>query len=351
MVNKSPRELLEIPSSWSIPHIQAALESSLQGDGPALTFGASKFKTVESSICIVISTSGSTGSPKEVALTAEALRASALASHQFLGAKPSERWSLMLPTNHIAGINVLVRALELGTDIAPEDFEYTSIVPTQLYRALTDKGELLLLLQNAKAVLVGGAATQGELLVRAREHGINVVTTYGMSEMSGGCVYNNQPLNGVEVEIREGDRIALRGPMQAKEYLGSTKPLADSTGWFVTNDVGFVTAGKLTVLGRVDDQIISGGEKISLAAIDLFLNSKATDTYMSCAIPDPEWGELLCLASSETMDQAALCQQLREQFGKHGVPKLFLSDIELPRTSIGKPDRQTLSKRFERITP
>ena len=256
----------------------------------------------------------------------------------------------MLPTNHIAGINVLVRALELGTDIALEDFEYTSIVPTQLSRALTDKGELLLLLQNAKAVLVGGAATQGELLVRAREHGINVVTTYGMSEMSGGCVYNNQPLNGVEVEIREGDRIALRGPMQAKGYLGSTKPLADSAGWFVTNDVGFVTAGKLTVFGRVDDQIISGGEKISLAAIDHFLNSKVTDTYMSCAIADPEWGELLCLASSETMDQVVLCQQLREQFGKHGVPKLFLSDIELPRTSIGKPDRQTLSKRFERIT-
>ena len=351
MVNKSPRELLEIPSSWSIPHVQDALASALQGEGPALAFGASKFKWVDHSICLVIPTSGSTGSPKEVALTASALRASALASHEFLGARSTERWSLMLPINHIAGINVLVRALELGTDIALEDFEYTSIVPTQLYRALNDRGGLLLSLQNAKAVLVGGAATQSELLDRAREHGINVVTTYGMSEMSGGCVYNHQPLNGVEVEIREGDRIALRGPMQAVDYLGSVIPLADGDGWFVTNDAGLVTAGKLTVFGRLDDLIISGGEKISLSAIDDFLDTQATRTYMSCAISDPEWGDLLCLASSEAIDQAAICHQLREQFGNHGVPKLFLSDIELPRTSIGKPDRQTLSKRFERITP
>ena len=351
MVNKSPRELLEIPSSWSIPHVQDALASALRGDGPALASGVSKCKWVDPSICLVIPTSGSTGSPKEVALTAVALRASARASHQFLGAKSAERWSLMLPINHIAGINVLVRALELGTDIALGDFEYTSIVPTQLYRALNDRGELLLSLQNAKAVLVGGAATRNELLERAREHGINVVTTYGMSEMSGGCIYNNQPLEGVEVEIREGDRIALRGPMQATQYLDSAMPLADGDGWFVTNDAGLVTAGKLTVFGRVDDQIISGGEKISLAAVDDFLNANAPDTYMSCAISDPEWGDLLCLASSESLDQATLCLQLREQFGNHGVPKLFLANIELPRTSIGKPDRQTLSKRFERITP
>ena len=351
MVNKSPRKLLEIPSSWSIPHIQEALKSSLQGDGPALAFGSSKFKSVDPSICVVIPTSGSTGSPKEVALSARALRASALASNEFLGAKPSERWSLMLPTNHIAGINVLIRALELGTDISLADYEYTSIVPTQLYRALNEKGELLLSLQNAKAVLVGGASIQSELLERAREHGISVVTTYGMSEMSGGCVYNDRPLNGVEVEVRDGNRIALRGPMQATEYLGSAKPIADSAGWFLTNDVGQINAGILTVFGRMDDQIITGGEKISLGAIDDFLNSPATDSYMSCGISDPEWGELLCLASSEGIDQAAVSLQLREQFGSHGVPKLFLSNIELPHTSIGKPDRQALSQRFERIAP
>ncbi len=89
-------------------------------------------------------------------------------------------------------------------------------------------------MRRAKAVLVGGAATQKDLLERAQLAGINIVTTYGMSEMSGGCVYNNEPLDGVEVEIRESNRIALRGPMQALSYLGSLDQLSDKDGWFLT---------------------------------------------------------------------------------------------------------------------
>ncbi len=349
MVNKSLRELIEVPPTWSIPHIQSSLKSALAGTGPALAFGTSAFKSVDLSICVVIPTSGSTGSPKEVSLTPEALKASALASHQFLEARHSERWSLMLPTNHIAGVNVLVRAIELGTEIATGDFEYTSIVPTQLFRALGEGGELLVSLQNAKAVLVGGAAVRYELLESARECGINVVTTYGMSEMSGGCVYDGQPLSGVEIEIREGDRIALRGPMQATEYLGAAIPLADSAGWFVTNDAGEIKDNKLTVFGRIDDLIISGGEKISLSAIDGFLNSKEPNTFMSCAISSQEWGQALCLASSRSINQSEISLLLRERFGNYSVPKYFLADIALPQTSIGKPDRQSLTKMFEMI--
>lgn len=349
MVNKSLRELIEVPSEWSIPHIQSSLKLALDGVGPALAFGPSRFKSVDPSICVVIPTSGSTGRPKEVALTASALRASASASHTFLEAKSSERWSLMLPTNHVAGVNVLVRAIELESDIALQDFEYTSIVPTQLFRALEDSGALLLSLQNAKAVLVGGAAAKDELLVRAREHGVNVVTTYGMSEMSGGCVYNGLAISGVEFEIREGDRIALRGPMQAKEYLGSSHPLADNAGWFITNDAGKIEGGRLTVFGRMDDLIISGGEKISLGAIDDFLNSKEPNTYMSCAIPSQEWGQALCLASSKPLEKSEIYGLLQERFGNHAVPKYFLGDIDLPLTTIGKPDRQRLREMFERI--
>ncbi len=349
MVNKSPRELYKVPAAWSIPQIQNSLRAALNGNGPALAFGSSAFKAVDPSISVVIPTSGSTGLPKEVALTAEALRASAWASHQFLGATRSERWSLMLPTHHIAGVNVLVRAIELGTDIAANNFEYTSMVPTQLFRALKESGESLLSLQKAKAVLVGGAAINPELLQEAKERGVNVVTTYGMSEMSGGCVYNGVPLQGVEVEIREGNQIALRGSMQAKEYLGIASSLADSAGWFVTNDVGEFTNGKLIVSGRLDDLINSGGEKISLGVIDNFLNSKEPDTFMSCAISSPEWGEALCLASSRPIEKSEISNLLRVKFGNHSVPKYFLPGIELPRSSIGKPDRNKLAELFERI--
>ncbi len=351
MVITSPRELVEVPSTWSIPLIQQALHSALLGDGPALAFAPSKFKSVDSSVAIVIPTSGSSGRPKEVALTAAAVKASAAASHQFLGATAGERWSLLLPVNHIAGVNVLVRAIELGSQIAEKEFHYTSIVPTQLFRALKENGVLLRSLQGSKAVLVGGAAIDDVLLEKAKRAHINVITTYGMSEMSGGCVYNNEALEGVDIEIREESRIALRGPMQAREYLDSKLPIADSAGWFLTNDLGRFEDGKLIVLGRTDDLIISGGEKISLSSIDGFLNDQFQNSFMSCAIYDSEWGQQLCLASTGKIDKREISTSLRINFGNHYVPKLFLELTNLPFTSIGKPDRQTLSKNFEMIRP
>lgn len=347
MVNKSPRKLVAVNSAWSVPQIMEALTSALAGDGPALTFAPSKFHSVPESVAVVIPTSGSTGSPKEVALSTAALLASAHASHQFLGATPGERWSLRLPTNHIAGVNVLVRALALGSSLVEKNFEYTAIVPTQLFRALNEESEFLRSLKSAKAVLVGGAAMPSDLLESARIAGINAVTSYGMSEMSGGCIYNGLPLHGVEVEIREDNRIALRGPMQALSYLGHSEPLADNEGWFLTSDAGQVAAGELIISGRIDDQINSGGEKISLGAIDDFLNALGVGEFMSCAISHQEWGQQLCLASSAPFDQRFVSQSLREKFGSHAVPKLFIQTINLPRTSIGKPDRQKLALKFE----
>ena len=351
MVIKSPRRLIEVPSTWPIPQQIKALNLALSGEGPALAFGATHCEVVESEIAVVIPTSGSTGSAKEVALSAAALLESARASHQFLQAHPGDTWSLLLPTHHIAGINVLVRAIVLGSELVSSHYDYTSIVPTQLFRALNNDRQLLAALMKSKAVLVGGAAIHEDLLTAAREAGINVVTSYGMSEMSGGCVYDGLPLQGVEIQIRNDDRIALRGPMRATEYLGVTTPLADSAGWFVTDDAGEIVGGRLVVKGRLDDQIISGGEKISLSAIDKFLNVGGEYVFMSCAIAHPEWGQQLCLASSEGIDRKAITNALRNKFGKHAVAKLFLENITLPVTTIGKPDRQTLSRMFEMINP
>ena len=348
MVNKSSRDLISIPAEWSIPHIMEALQAALAGSGPALSFSASQFTRVDEEVAVVIPTSGSTGKPKEVALSAAALRASASASHAYLGAKAGERWSLQLPTQHIAGVNVLVRAIELQSELSDANFEYTAIVPTQLFRALKESGQELVKLQNARAVLVGGAATSPELLNEARERGINVVTTYGMSEMSGGCIYNNQPLVGVDMEIRDGGRIALRGAMQAREYLGATEPIADIDGWFLTSDTGFIENDKLFVTGRIDDFINTGGEKISLSVIDAHLNEEFHREFMSCAVKSQEWGDQLCLASSQEFDSQIISESLRRKFGKHAVPKLFLKKVELPKTSLGKPDRATLAKLFDR---
>ena len=361
MAKSLPRELVQVQQEWPIAQIIQALELALNGKGPALAFGPITHSHVARKIAAVIPTSGSAGTPKEVALTSKALMASAKASHKYLKAKKNERWSLLLPINHIAGVNVLVRSIILQSQVIDlrmkstyESAEYTSIVPTQLYRALHGDSDLLKHLCSAKAVLVGGGPTSDDLLEEAKSQNINVITTYGMSEMSGGCIYNNKPLPGVKVKIRKHQVIALSGPMQAKTYLNDQNAwkAATKNKWFVTSDFGEFKNGKLVVAGRVDDLIISGGEKISLSAIEGVLNKNLQNQrFMACATKDAEWGERLALASDGQIEIEKIKTLLKEKFGDHAVPKAFMPNVELPITSIGKPDRKKLLIYFERLLP
>lgn len=347
MDKSSRRELLHVGEQWSIPQKIQALHAALINNGPALSFGESPFTDVPAHCAVVVPTSGSTGKPRSVALSPSALITSARASHKFLGASLGDRWSLLLPTNHIAGVNVLVRSIELGTKIVGLDSttDFTAIVPTQLHRALHGDLKLLEHLQSAKAVLVGGAATSTDLLELARASQINVVTSYGMSEMSGGCVYNGAPIDGVQIRMNDGI-IELDGPMKAIGYLGE-EPFGES--FFKTSDLGDFSQGVLQVLGRVDDQIISGGEKISLGAITDYLNTESHQQYIAVGLTDPEWGQALAIASNGEIDEELIRQKLRDQFGPHVSPKRYLANIEFPLTSIGKPDRKKLIEIFGTI--
>lgn len=347
MDKSSRRELLQVGEQWSIPQKIEALHAALMNKGPALSFGETPFTDVPAACAVVVPTSGSTGNPRSVAISASALIASARASHKFLDASLGDRWSLLLPTNHIAGVNVLVRSIELGTKIVGVDSstDFTAIVPTQLHRALFGDMALLEHLKSAKAVLVGGASTSQELMKSAVSAGINLVTSYGMSEMSGGCVYNGQPLEGVHVRINDGI-IELDGPMKAIGYLGEN-PFGDS--FFKTSDLGEISNGTFHIIGRVDDQIISGGENISLGAVTDYLNAGSEKEYIAVGLLDPEWGQALAIASNGEIDEAKIRQKLRDHFGSHVSPKRFLANIELPLTSIGKPDRKKLEEIFGTI--
>jgi O-succinylbenzoic acid--CoA ligase len=347
MDKSSLQPLVSVRPEWSIPQQRDALAAAIEGNGPALSFGESTFTSVPEKCTVVVPTSGSGGKPKSVALTSSALIASATASHKYLSASGADTWSLLLPTNHIAGINVLVRSIELGTAVGDlnSDATFTAIVPTQLHRALTTDTALLEHLQNAKAVLVGGAATSQELINRAGMAGINLVTTYGMSEMSGGCIYNGDLLEGVRIAF-DGEIITLDGPMKAIGYLGEA-PFGDL--FFRTSDAGFMKDGKVSIIGRIDDQIISGGEKISLSAITDFLQEGSTQRFIAVGLPDDEWGEVLAIASDREIDETFIKERLRSKFGPHASPKRFLSSIELPLTSIGKPDRKKLVEFFGRM--
>ena len=203
---------------------------------------------VRDDTAVVIATSGSTGLPKAVELSAAALTASAAASLRRIGAGPGERWLCCLPTFHIAGIGVLVRSLIAGLEpvivpaVSPEILaasgcSHVSLVPTQL-RRLLDAGASP---GPVKSVLLGGAASADAMLAEARNSGWRVVTTYGMSETCGGCVYDGVPLDEVAVRIGSGGQIEISGPVLFSGYLGQPGLTAAvlGDGWFHTADLGW----------------------------------------------------------------------------------------------------------------
>ena len=337
------RKLRTIDPSWSTPQILDALLLSLKGEGPALSTTDIAATEVDPRVALVVTTSGSTGDPKSVLLSKQSLLASTRATHKYLNATSGQRWSLLLPTNHIAGINVLLRSIELGTTpVGVESHaDYTAIVPTQLHRALNGDTTLFDHLKGCTTVLVGGGPLDKELRHQAVVAGINVVATYGMTETCGGLIYDRQPLDGVQVEIRNG-RIALKAPQIALGYLDSD--LRTEDGWFVTNDLGEIVDGKVKVLGRADDQIISGGEKISLSAIENFLQSEFKSTeIIAFAKPDKEWGESLCIATTTDLELSLIQIKLKEKFGAHASPKHLFKISAIPYLGIGKPDRKKLA--------
>ena len=348
MEQRSQREVRSVDPTWSLSELMARIAKALVSDGPALSLSPTSTEKVYSRTALLVATTGSSGSAKEIELSASELLGSARASNKFLGAEFGNTWSLLLPLNHIAGINVLIRSLELGT--SPTNLlgyegkfpkaDFTAIVPTQLFRALNGDENLLAHLQSAKAVLVGGAALTSELRLKAEAAGITVVETYGSTETSGGCVYNGTPLEGVEVAIGSDNRIALKGKMIAQD-------LVDHDGWYFTSDAGHFEDGKLVIDGRIDDIVITGGENISLSAIDRVLAQTYPDIQSaSFAVADPEWGQAIhiALVTSDQSIESAVQILLEHELGAAAKGKGFHYLTELPLIGIGKVDKKALAR-------
>jgi O-succinylbenzoic acid--CoA ligase len=227
----------------------------------------SNAQPVEPGVATVIMTSGSTGRPKGVVLAHAALEASARASLQRLEADPEDRWLCCLPLHHVAGLQILVRSRLTGTPpvILPRFAEerqttLVSLVPTMLARLLDADVDL----RRFRAILLGGAAAPPTLLERAAEAGARIVETYGMTETAGGCLYDGVALDGVDVRVDDDGRIAIRGPMLFAGYRPPYDAIVTEDGWFRTADLGaWFPDGRLQVLGRTDDIIITGGENVS----------------------------------------------------------------------------------------
>jgi len=319
-------------------------------------------EAVAEGTAVVIGTSGSTGPPKGVELSAAALRHSARASLERVGARPGERWLCCLPVTHVAGLAVLVRSLVSGTEpvlaeradagtVAASGCTHVSLVPTQLQRLLLQAGAPL---AGFSSVLLGGAAAPAGLLEAARAAGVPVVTTYGMTETCGGCVYDGVPLDGVQAEVREDDRIWISGPVLFSGYLRG--PRAPADGWFRTGDLGVLDAGgRLRVRGRADDVINTGGHKVVPGEVAAVLQTcPGVRDAAVVGQPDPEWGErvVAVVVPADPDDPPALDllrRHVRERLPRYAIPSRVVMVDAVPMLPSGKHDivrlRQELLRR------
>ena len=412
--------------------ILRAFERSLTGDLPnsARDDQDPRGQTQDpESIALVVGTSGSTGAPKQTALSVRALRASARATERFFADYPSigsakqrravsenpAQWLLALPAHYVAGAQVLARSVLAGTtpvvaasitdgvSFTPEVFlnaterlscarRFISLVPTQVHKLLEAAeaspalgSEIYDALGQFTGILLGGAPASASLLAAARELGLNVVTTYGSAETAGGCVYSGVALPGVRLRVVPEDagladspvvagaeaagRIWLGGEHLASGYLGDSARTAshffvDAHGcrWYRTDDYGSLVppapntpeddgAPALSVLGRSDDVIITGGVKVSSHAVAAVLESHPAVREAAVAgVPDARWGAAVIAAVTLRnlpehygADAAETARQLQQlcgaQLGAAGVPKVVRIVPDFPATSTGKPDR------------
>lgn len=307
---------------------------------------------------LLIRTSGSTGTPKGVVISRSAVLASVEASARRVG--ESGRWLLALPSSYVAGVQVIVRSLVAGhepivvgglgidrvggwgLDGTPT---FVSLVPTQLHRIMDDP-EQVAALARCHTVLVGGGSLEGDLRRRAEEHGVRLVTTYGSSETAGGCVYDGVPLDGVEVGLGTDGRVRIAGPTLFSHYDADPELTAETVvdGWFLTSDAGgFDEDGRLHILGRIDDVVISGGVKIPVEVVASRLRQHpSVEQAEVFGRPDPEWGQRLVAVVVGTADVGDLRDWISMLHPRSWAPREFVRMSSLPLLPNGKVDRQGL---------
>jgi O-succinylbenzoic acid--CoA ligase len=291
---------------------------------------------------LVVATSGSTGAAKGVVLTHAAVAASAEATSRRLGVSADDHWLACLPLNHVGGLSVVTRALHSGTRL-------TVLPQFDAVAAMASEATLVSLVATALAridpsvfrvIVLGGS--------RAPDHvPDNAVTTYGMTETGSGVVYDGIPLDGVEVSLREGE-LHLRCPMLLRCYRDGSVPFT-ADGWYPTGDLGHIDdTGRVSVFGRADDLIITGGENVWPEAVERVLTGFPGVADLAIAgQPDPEWGEIVVahIVQAPQMPSVSL-QALREHvkatLPAFAAPRRLVVHQQLPRTAIGKIQRDGL---------
>ncbi|WP_417554667.1 AMP-binding protein [Microbacterium sp.] len=355
--------------------VRDALPAALDGLRPiALGFTPDADDEVPDGTAVVIATSGSSGVPKRVVLSGDALTASARATARRVG---EGQWMLPLLAGYVAGVQVLVRSLLAGHEpvmldghFGPQAFvdataaldagiRFTSLVPAQLSTLLDASTELPAVrtaLAAYDAILIGGQSLPAPLRERALEAGASIVRTYGSSETAGGCVYDGIPLDGVRVVEIDGE-VRVAGPTLATGYLGDPELTArvfvpDDVGvvWYRTGDAGTVSdAGVVSVHGRIDNVIVSGGVNVSLDRVERVVRGiPGLAQAVVIGTTDERWGEASVVFATELQNPDAVLETVRErvaaELGKPARPSHIHVLSQLPTLASGKPDREALRR-------
>ena len=306
---------------------------------------------------LVVETSGSTGAPKRVVLSRRAVLASVAATARRLGGEG--RWLLALPASYVAGAQVVCRSVV--ADVPPALLEehpsfaaaveaarpaYASLVPTQLHRMLDDDEDRRAL-RALRTVLLGGGPIDPALRARAAEAGVAVVGTYGSAETAGGCVYDGVALDGVGLATEADGRLRVSGPMLFERYDGdpelTARVLVD--GWFRTEDAARVDEdGRLQVLGRLDDMVVTGGVNVPAPAVARRLREHpAVREVEVLGVPDAEWGNRLVAFVVGDLSLADAREWVAAQHPRSWAPRQLVVVDTLPMLPNGKLDRVQLT--------
>ncbi|WP_336660348.1 AMP-binding protein [Leucobacter sp. USHLN153] len=401
--------------------LMAGLADALQGGAPVVpvapgsdadAIAALQQQELPGGTAVVVRTSGSSGTPKSVALSAAALRASAEATAERFGGHG--QWLITLPPHLISGLQMLVRSELAGTqpvffdghfdaatfferaELLEAPRRYVSLVPVQLARLLDvaeQDREAAELLRRFDAVLVGGQAVSLQLRSRAHALGVSLKRSYGMTETSGGCVYDGVEIGDTRVRIRGGE-VQIAGSSLALGYVNDPELTARNfitevgrdgvpTRWYRTGDAGELLGGMLTVTGRLDRVIISGGINVSLDEVERVVREQAGwESAVALSTPHPEWGERVALvretaqtgaggsaladppqpvglAHAAHPDVAAeptepsgfegVREALRAALGPAAVPEWVTEIDALPRLAGGKPDHRAIREWLDRL--
>jgi O-succinylbenzoic acid--CoA ligase len=288
---------------------------------------------------LVVATSGSTGEPKGVVHTHSSIRAAVANTGARLGCSSSDHWLACISLAHVGGLSVVLRALHFGSqltikphankatiDAAVENgANMTSIVP-----AILDSVDV----SRFKTVLVGGGRTPTTLPS-------NAIATYGLTETFGGVVYNGRPIGGVEIRIGADSEIEIRCDSLLRTYRNGVDP-KDKDGWLRTGDLGELNDGILSVLGRQDDLIKTGGYKVWPITVENSLRQHdAVVDVVVTGTPDEKWGQavtawVVLRHDTKQLRLDDLSKHVRSTLPDFCTPKRVYIVDEIPRSSLGK---------------